>query len=664
MESHDLSKRRFFEKLQAYPKQSRSALLIENHSYATILNQHSCNISQVDAGIVLEPDACLTEGYANLPGNKTSPTPALASQLAGYATVKSVPKDEHGNGKTNLKFNNASSDASLSGQSYSTSTESANSTQSAGFSALPPARTDCSPSNNFESLVSLTEPRQRKSLLLKRFGHLVSKAFTPNNAQANQTSKINEPLTVAEGDCDAKNDEKSGDFSARNSENSNDKNSLSVAAGMPKSVLLIDSSQQVVGNEQVKEADLVILPTKRVNQRLQPTTPSSPLQSPQEQKNSSFRRHHDGRLSRGKQHSRKAKQTDFSSLTSSSTDFSSSSLSTPCAKRHSERLKKADSLSEDLESLMSLSEHSTHHRKAHSKLRQNKTRSSRVEPTIGNTVKRVEIDCPSPESRVLKEQSAKTSERCAKQTTKSGNSRSLLRLLNPVALAQRSTESTPNSASTLHTRRNSSKDCYDSASNCKDDDVQQPISGFWGFSSLISNSHATEEHSKATKKGRAKKHTADVVRDSNEQNSLMYSNLEPFAAGYSLHLSSALSQEEDLNKYQSLNLYQNLLLNYARHRHRRHHHHHRHHYHRNHHSTSRHTQHSGRCVQSCAHNSSSVSFASSETSSGKPAVWGQLIKISKSDGSQVIELQRSPGKSWGFFVARGAINDVKGKLTK
>ena len=47
----------------------------------------------------------------------------------------------------------------------------------------------------------------------------------------------------------------------------------------------------------------------------------------------------------------------------------------------------------------------------------------------------------------------------------------------------------------------------------------------------------------------------------------------------------------------------------------------------------------------------------------KAAVWGQMIKINKLDGTQVIELQRAQGKSWGFFVARGSIDDVKGKFS-
>lgn len=44
----------------------------------------------------------------------------------------------------------------------------------------------------------------------------------------------------------------------------------------------------------------------------------------------------------------------------------------------------------------------------------------------------------------------------------------------------------------------------------------------------------------------------------------------------------------------------------------------------------------------------------------RASVAGQLVKIIKSDGSQLIELKRTPGTPWGFFVARGSINSTKG----
>lgn len=58
--------------------------------------------------------------------------------------------------------------------------------------------------------------------------------------------------------------------------------------------------------------------------------------------------------------------------------------------------------------------------------------------------------------------------------------------------------------------------------------------------------------------------------------------------------------------------------------------------------------------------SGSVSNSCGTTCQGKAQVWGQLIKINKSDGSQVVELHRAAGKSWGFFVARGTINNNRG----
>lgn len=139
-------------------------------------------------------------------------------------------------------------------------------------------------------------------------------------------------------------------------------------------------------------------------------------------------------------------------------------------------------------------------------------------------------------------------------------------------------------------------------------------------------------------------------------------------------------------KCQSLNLYQNLLRNYVKRRnhHSSHHHRHHHHHSRGHHSHHHHHHHNKHSSSSRhAHCSSSTTAAATRCGGGQPgracscsserlvgsgkthgdkaSVWGQLIKINKSDGSQVIELQRAPGRSWGFFVARGAINSKKGK---
>lgn len=41
-------------------------------------------------------------------------------------------------------------------------------------------------------------------------------------------------------------------------------------------------------------------------------------------------------------------------------------------------------------------------------------------------------------------------------------------------------------------------------------------------------------------------------------------------------------------------------------------------------------------------------------------VWGELIKLN-SDSSQVIQIHRQKGRAFGFFVARGTVNNIKGK---
>lgn len=40
-------------------------------------------------------------------------------------------------------------------------------------------------------------------------------------------------------------------------------------------------------------------------------------------------------------------------------------------------------------------------------------------------------------------------------------------------------------------------------------------------------------------------------------------------------------------------------------------------------------------------------------------VWGELIKIN-SNGSQVVQIHRQQGKPFGFFVAKGTVNNRKG----
>jgi hypothetical protein len=44
-------------------------------------------------------------------------------------------------------------------------------------------------------------------------------------------------------------------------------------------------------------------------------------------------------------------------------------------------------------------------------------------------------------------------------------------------------------------------------------------------------------------------------------------------------------------------------------------------------------------------------------------VWGELIKLN-SDSSQVIQIHRKKGQAFGFFVARGTVNNVKGLLLR
>jgi len=150
--------------------------------------------------------------------------------------------------------------------------------------------------------------------------------------------------------------------------------------------------------------------------------------------------------------------------------------------------------------------------------------------------------------------------------------------------------------------------------------------------------------------------------------------------------------ESASKSFQSLNLYQNLVRNYVKQRRslnyngekhgKRCHHHRSGHTHHHHHKACRNHHHSGHTCrlsrrstngraqnylsstsQPCLNclNAQNGKLSTKSESLKHANVWGQLIKIDKSDGSQVIELQRVCGKPWGFFVARGAIDNVKGE---
>ena len=218
-------------------------------------------------------------------------------------------------------------------------------------------------------------------------------------------------------------------------------------------------------------------------------------------------------------------------------------------------------------------------------------------------------------------------------------------------------------------------------------------------------------------KSKAARNNSAAILERDQPTSLVYSNVHRpnLETKYRLRRAEEVElsnerrneiDDDDLvnDRCQSLNLYQNLVQTYTKRRHvarlghqtSSHHNRsgqsfHRHHYyhHHHHHSSSRHTQRTAtRCAntncsasQPCLSSSSSAEClyrsCPSRDSGGvvdvhcasrkeqqldRAGVWGQLIKINKSGGSQVIELQRAPGRSWGFFVARGAINNVKGKF--
>lgn len=658
---------------QGYPsKSSNRTFVIENHNYASIVNrckfeQSRASYEHQNQSISLERDDFV--GYANLPRKKIPPVE--------YATVRPISS----NSKNNSKLKDSSSEISLSAQSYSTT-----SANSGGFSALPPAQVEkYSPANNFDSLVSLNpDNSHRKSSIFKRFGSLVSKAFTGTGTGngtctitcTTTTTKTSKPILIQSTNSEINNDQQASEKIDCQKEKSANQNTDAALNGKSKLALVIEQDHHKVGSSgqaKVEEADLVILPAKHVNQR----------KHQQQEQNLTIRRDDDDRLSRGKkQHSRKMKKTDSStsfdtsSTTSSSASSSSHSTSTQTSNhfrhhhKHNGHLRKADSLSEDLESLMSRSDQSNGYKKQKKNIKSisNKigTLPNAKNKTIKSSLDRIEIDCIQPikatDIRGLK----------SKQSGSRINQRPVLRLLNKTPSSARCTvESTPNLIKTQSrefrdSTPNGAHQEYRDNKSEDEDEVQQPISGLWGFSSLMNRSHAKISAKNAHPKGEWKSQSRiKNVENLINQEASIYGNMQPLAAGYKLHLSAVSSEERQIDKCQSLNLYQNLLRNYSKRRHRHHghnhhsHNHHHHHHSRVHYSASRHAHHSARCGKNCL---SSTNSEISNFNDEKAIVWGQLIKINKSDGSQVIELQRSPGRPWGFFVARGAINNTKGKL--
>ena len=50
-----------------------------------------------------------------------------------------------------------------------------------------------------------------------------------------------------------------------------------------------------------------------------------------------------------------------------------------------------------------------------------------------------------------------------------------------------------------------------------------------------------------------------------------------------------------------------------------------------------------------------------KSSSGESQTWGELVEL-RSDGSQIIRLFKSSDKPFGFRIARGNVNNRKGRL--
>lgn len=91
----------------------------------------------------------------------------------------------------------------------------------------------------------------------------------------------------------------------------------------------------------------------------------------------------------------------------------------------------------------------------------------------------------------------------------------------------------------------------------------------------------------------------------------------------------------------------------------RHHHKHSHRNEQPNSSCNRHARSTSRCAQTCRSQERRLMVRPNQDRA-KGGACGQLISINENDGSQVIELKRPAERPWGFFVAKGAINNAKG----
>lgn len=815
---------------QAYPS-SRigcSQLLVENHGYASLVNHCQSTVN---------PDGCTARSpvqikdfssgqYANLLTNGTSELGLKPTAHVEYATVRANPVSTGAQKRTALvenkenlnttasatKFNrhnsSASSEASSSG-AHSCSTHST--ANSGGFSRLPPVHIiDCLSANNFQSLQadddnSLTQQQSiagRKSLL-KRFGSLVSRAFTSAGGSAatvlssppEVSTDSNEPAPMQlakeeqspldqmpppgpfdqraqrelHADCSAS---ANGYADDDGYDSKNATRLCKTGDEGPKSALVIGRNHQVViqdvGNT-LGEADLVILPTKhQIDQR--GANASLDQVKNQIDLHCTKRRAAVDKVSPSRRVSQKPRQccnsvSFASSLSSLATSLLSLSLSvssglsdSPHGTRRDgyrrRRLRRrASSLSEELESLMSPSEIESQmalyyrdkgparvSRKARTTSASKQTNgravvsSSKRKTALKSSSRRIDIDCVSPTQQV--DDAAERQSVSVNAENKSTSSRSILRWFSSTNSSSSQAQQDPNLTAIVAVANHNSLVMQSTLAECSSakhresfgTNEHQLISGFWGFSSLIDHSHAktgattaagadkldAKAHSntvvgKQKKESRTSKLSSDL-----ESSSLIYSSLRRptsmdccnrCGSSNKIHdaercgpLDHSGPKELSNDKCRSLNLYQNLMQNYVKRRNHRHHGRHHHHHYQSHNRNSNyhtHRNHSSSChaqiecpaapcrgpncaaSQPCLSSNGSVDHsirlrkAGSGTTAAaaadlvtkpKTCVWGQLIKINKKGGSQVIELQRLPGKPWSFSVARGAIDNVKGEF--
>lgn len=564
-----------------------ATIMVENQNYTSVVKRGYFNQ-------LLEQDSSRRQGqlgsavYVNLRNHGNN----LILHQNGYASTGSINRVSDDTSQMIEKKNG--SEGELSNRSYQTS-DSAN---SGGFSALPPAHTNhLLPSNNFDASISSLNQAgsQKKPSILKRFGSLVSRAFGPNLATNEESAICSELASLSL--------EKRGPETMSTTYERLDK-FQKVLANSSDKVDSTQDGQHVLRDHKndkceekmmFKEADLVVITSDCIKQR------KHHMKTPRLVQRKNRNLAEDLYI-----HSRSRSRREAHCLSSSCSSLTSLMTCTSDNSSHDRgyigrsRLRRADSLSDEFESLISKSSE----RNFVKKLRRSFRPKSGQRQSIRGQFH--EIDCELP---------AKRNDHSDTQTREKGEQGN----------SSKSVKGSLGSAYAVP------KLITLSSAMC----LNKTATGFVGHDKapkIIPEVHIYEKNLKKDPS------SVRVPGLSNEQRP----NVTITRPAH------ALTRRSMDERYQER----------GQGNHRCHH--------RNKHPHSH--CHSNRC-SGCRAKLRTAQYSSRcnrdmvkvNRKDVKGSVLGQVISFDESDGSQLIKLKRLNENPWGFFVAKGVINNTKGK---